>query len=102
MEHEVRFERGPAGGDRAPAVRVCAGATLMDAVREAGLPLARACDGDGLCARCGVQVLRGEAVLSEESESERSAKARNRIDPELRLSCCSEVRGAVTVAATYW
>lgn len=102
MEHEVSFERSLGGGERAPAVRIAEGATLMDAVRAAGLPLARACDGDGLCARCGVRVLRGATALSIESESERTAKVRNRVEPAQRLACLTEVRGAVTVTATYW
>lgn len=83
-------------------VRVPRGTTLLDAVAAAGLPLARACSGSALCARCGLRVLRGGETLAPESDAEQSAKRRNRVPAELRLACCARVTSDLTVTAAYW
>jgi ferredoxin len=94
VDCEVRFLPS---GER---VRVARGATLLDATRRAGLPVARACGGAGLCSRCGVQVLSGP--VSGESAREVRAKRANRVDPELRLACLARPEGDVVVTAAYW
>ena len=78
------------------------GTTLLDAARRAGLPMASACGADGLCARCGVEILAGAESLSAETEAERRQKRRNRIDPMLRLACRAAAEGDVEVTAGYW
>lgn len=88
-----------------PSGRIAAvprGTTLFDAVRAAGLPLGASCDGDGVCAACGLRVLAGAGGLSRERPFERDLKARNGVDPALRISCLARVLGEVTVRATYW
>ena len=101
MSCEVRF-RLP--NDAAPprTIELPAGTTLLEAVQQAGLPIARACGGDGLCARCGVEVLAGAETLEAESEKEARAKRRNRVAAELRLACQVRLRGAVEITASYW
>jgi len=84
------------------SVRVPVGTPLIDAVREAGLPLARSCGGEGLCGRCGVRVLEGGAEVAAEAPDESRAKERNRVDPELRLACRVRVHADLAVAASYW
>jgi ferredoxin len=81
-------------------VLVPRGTRLIDAVVRAGLPIARACGDDLVCARCGVRVLEG--TLARESHVEREAKARNRVDPALRLACAVRVRGDLAITADYW
>ncbi len=81
-------------------VRVPQGTTLLDAARVAGLPVARACGGAGLCGRCGLRILSGR--VSVESAEEARAKRANRVDPELRLACLARLEGDVVVAAAYW
>lgn len=76
--------------------------TLLDATREAGLPIASACGAHGACARCGLEIIEGADSLEPETERERRIKQRNRIDPELRLACRILPRGDLTVRATYW
>lgn len=83
-------------------VEVPAGSTLLDAALAAGLPIARACGADGLCGRCGLRVLAGDAGIDVEDEGEARTKRRNRLDPELRLACRTHVLGDVEVAAAYW
>ena len=95
----VRFE--PAHGEPRE-VRVPVGATLLDAARRGSLPIASACDADGLCARCGLVVLEGGDALSPESDAESAAKRRNRVDAAERLACQARVRGPVVATARYW
>lgn len=76
--------------------------TLLEATREAGLPIASACGENGACARCGLEILEGAAGLEPETERERRIKERNRIDAKLRLACRVEPRANLTVRATYW
>ena len=53
MPVTVRFQ--PEGRE----VRCRAARRLLDAVRSAGLPLASACGAEGLCGRCGLEILDG-------------------------------------------
>lgn len=97
MECEIRFL--PSGR----SVSMPAGdMTLLEATREAGLPIASACGENGACARCGLEIIEGIDNLASETERERTIKERNRIDPSLRLACRVRPRGNVTVRATYW
>ena len=95
MEFCVRFE--PSGKQ----ARVPAGSSLLEAAREAGLPVAAACGASGICARCGVEIVEPAAV-EPQTEQERDAKQRNRIDPGLRLACRVRVVSDLTVTAPYW
>ncbi len=86
-----------------PAERVIdvrRGALLIDAVREAGLPIASPCGDDLVCGKCGVRILSGS--VTREAPIERNAKERNRVDPELRLACAVRVHHDLEVTAAYW
>jgi adenylate cyclase len=78
------------------------GTTLLEAAQQVGLPIARACGGGGLCARCGLAVLSGAETLAPPSAAEEQAKERNRIPLELRLACQVAIRGPLEVTAGYW
>jgi ferredoxin, 2Fe-2S len=96
MHHLIRFlpsER---------SVRVAPGTSLLEAAREAGLPVAQTCTGEGICARCGMQIVEGGEDLAAESPRETDAKARNRIEGRLRLSCLLLADRDLTVTAPYW
>ncbi|HIL01518.1 MAG TPA: 2Fe-2S iron-sulfur cluster binding domain-containing protein [Myxococcales bacterium] len=96
MHHLIRFlpsER---------SVRVAPGTSLLEAAREAGLPVAQTCTGEGICARCGMQIVEGGEDLAAESPREADAKARNRIEGQLRLSCLLLADRDLTVTAPYW
>jgi ferredoxin len=90
----LRFQ--PSGIER----EVAKGTRLIDAVRDAGLPIARACGDDLVCAKCGVRILAGK--LTREAPIERRAKARNRVDAALRLACAVRVSGDLELTADYW
>ena len=72
------------------------------AIRGAGLPVASACGADGICGRCAVEVTRGSGSLAPETVSEQQVKARNRIDPRLRLACRVSLRSDIAVSTPYW
>lgn len=81
-------------------LRVPKGARLIDVVREAGLPIARACGDELVCGKCGVRIVSGR--VSREAPVERRAKQRNRVAPELRLACALRVNHDLSVSADYW
>ena len=96
MDFEVRFlpsER---------RVRVARGATLHDAVLRAGLPIASACGADGVCGRCGVEIVAGAERLPPEQADEADVKQRNRVPPAQRLACRVAPVADVTIRASYW
>ncbi|MEZ4279927.1 MAG: 2Fe-2S iron-sulfur cluster-binding protein [Myxococcota bacterium] len=85
------------------SVEIEAGAmTLLDATLAAGLPIASACGSEGACARCGLEIVEGEAGLAPETERERRIKERNRIDPKHRLACRVRPETDLCVRAGYW
>ena len=78
------------------------GATLLEAAQAAGLPIARACSGQGLCGRCDLEILSGLASLSPEAADEREARQRVRLPASCRLACRARVHGSVLATASYW
>ncbi|CAG0976922.1 ferredoxin [Myxococcaceae bacterium] len=96
MLAKVRFE--PSGR----AVEVAPGTSLLDAARQAGLPVARACGAGGICGRCGLRVIAGGERLEPPSETEIVTRRRNRVSEELRLACRVAVAGDLVVTASYW
>jgi ferredoxin len=96
MRVTVRFE--PSGRE----VRVLRGTTLLEAAQRAGLPVASACGSDGLCGRCGLEILEGGEALGPESAGEQRSKRRNRVDPRQRLACRVLLSADARVRATYW
>jgi len=101
MACEVWFRPSRAGA-AARRVEVPPGTTLLEAAHRAGMPVARACGGGGLCARCGLRVVAGAEGLAPEGSAEARAKARNRVDASLRLACQVRVEGRLEVSAAYW
>ncbi len=96
MHARIRFE--PSGR----SVEVEAGTLLLDAARQAGLPIARACGAEGICGRCGLTVLDGGEQLPAESALETRTKQLNRVSEATRLACRVAVQGDLVVTADYW
>jgi ferredoxin len=86
----------PAGRE----LQVSRSTPLIEAIREAGLPIARACGEELICGKCGVRILEGR--VSVESAREREMKRRNRVAPELRLACVIRVYDDLVLTADYW
>ena len=78
------------------------GANLMDALMQAGLPVASSCDGDGVCGKCRIQILKGYENLSSKNDTEIYLITQNSYSPEFRISCQTQILGDISVDATYW
>jgi ferredoxin, 2Fe-2S len=92
----VRFE--PSG----KRISVPSGTLLLDAAREAGLPVAQSCGGFAICSWCKMQVLEGMEHLSAIEPNEARLIRRQSFATNERASCQAEVLGDVTVMTTYW
>ena len=94
--HTVRME--PSG----TTITVESGTLLLEAVREAGLPVAQSCGGWAICSWCKMQVLEGMEHLSPIEDAEERLIRREGFAPNERASCQAEVLGDVTVTTKYW
>jgi uncharacterized 2Fe-2S/4Fe-4S cluster protein (DUF4445 family) len=87
----VRVDFQPSG----KRVDVPAGATLMDAARQAGIGLSSTCGGDGTCGRCRVVVMAGNVPAP--ADADRRFLSQVEIDGGQRLACRTVVRAATRV-----
>jgi 2Fe-2S ferredoxin len=85
-----------------PAIHVESGANLMQSLLSAQLPVASSCHGEGVCSKCHIRIVDGKENISAETTLEKNLKAKNKINPEHRISCQTLVLGPITVDATYW
>jgi ferredoxin len=83
-------------------IDVPSGTSLLVAATSVGLPIARACGQNRVCARCAVEVRHGQQSLSPEDAREARTKNRNGLGAGTRLACCAEIGGDVEIAASYW
>ncbi|MFN8790128.1 MAG: 2Fe-2S iron-sulfur cluster-binding protein [Bdellovibrionales bacterium] len=83
-------------------LQVEVGANLMQALLEGGLPVASSCKGDGVCCKCVIQIVQGEANLSPRNDREQELSERNRLQDHVRVSCQTQVFGDITVDTGYW
>lgn len=88
--------------DESRIVEVADGANLMRALLDAGLPVASSCNGEGVCAKCRMQVIEGAANLSRPNELELFLQERYQMKANDRISCQCEVHGDVKINASYW
>lgn len=86
---------------RAP-IKVIPGANLMKALLEAEVPVASSCDGDGVCAKCRLQVTKGAENLSHANDTELFLKEKFQLKNDQRISCQTFVLDDVEVDASYW
>lgn len=83
-------------------IEVEKGAQLMKSLLDAGLPVASSCHGDGVCAKCRIQVVDGQSNLSDINKIELMLRDRLKIAKDVRISCQTKVVGDVCVDASYW
>lgn len=83
-------------------IEVDAGANLMEVVVAAGLPVASSCSGEGVCAKCRLNVLEGLDNLSPRDDLEEFLAERYELKNNQRISCQCRVLGDIKVDATYW
>lgn len=75
------------------------GTNLMNALLEAGIPVASSCQGDGICSMCKLSI---EGVVQAPEPFETETLRRNKAMPEERLSCQIQVTHDLRVKARYW
>ncbi|MCB9025741.1 MAG: (2Fe-2S)-binding protein [Bdellovibrionaceae bacterium] len=93
---KINFKKG------FPSLEVRSKSNLMKSLLVAGRPVASSCGGDGICAKCGVQVVKGGKNLSPASFFEIERMQMNNIPKDCRLSCQCTVLGDITVDTDYW
>jgi ferredoxin, 2Fe-2S len=76
--------------------------TLMAELLKHQIPVASSCGGEGVCAKCQIQVLAGAENLSPMTDIEQLAKDRFGWKSYHRMSCQCQVHGDCTVTTPYW
>lgn len=75
------------------------GRSILEALRDEGIPHASVCGGRARCTTCRVRVGEGLARLAAASSLEAQALARIDAPPNVRLACQTRPRSGLTVAA---
>ncbi|MBX2988438.1 MAG: (2Fe-2S)-binding protein [Bdellovibrionaceae bacterium] len=83
-------------------ITVEVGAVLMNALQDAGVPVASSCGGEAVCAKCVLKVLAGGENLSPPTPDELFLREKDNLPADTRVSCQARVLGDVTVDARYW
>lgn len=76
------------------------GRRLLGGIVRAGLPIGRACEGEGICGACRV-VVRG-GVLSEPESDEVATLSRIDARPDERLACRARLLGDAEISCAAW
>ena len=74
------------------------GRSILEALRDEGVPHASVCGGRARCTTCRVRVIDGLAALAPPSRMEAAALARIDAPPNVRLACQMRPRRAVAIA----
>lgn len=75
----------------------------MQALLDAGVPVASSCGGDAVCGKCVLKVIEGAENLSPPTPDELFLREKDGLPSEgVRVSCQCRVLGDVTVDARYW
>lgn len=85
-----------------PSINVEHGSNLMKSLLDHNIPVASSCGGDGVCAKCKIQVIEGMDNLSIENQTEEFLKEKNSLASDLRISCQTYVYGDITIDTNYW
>ena len=78
-------------------VTACAGARLLDALVDAGVPITHACGGRARCSTCRVRVVDGLSGLGERTVDEQQMASRLGFGDDVRLACRAQVLGPAAV-----
>ena len=73
------------------------GRTILEAVRDEGLPHASVCGGRARCTTCRVRIVEGLATLPPPARAEAQALARIEAPPNVRLACQTRPRADVAI-----
>jgi len=87
---------------RTEVLEVARKANLLRSIQESGIPIGSACGGNGLCASCKVNVLKGEKNLSTPNDIEVGLSVRNQLQSNERIACQTKVMCDVEITTSYW
>lgn len=77
--------------------------SLMQQLVAQGRPVASSCGGDGICAKCRVEIVSGMENLNAPEPFEVELAKRLKFNPNERLSCQALVlNDEVTLDTSYW
>ena len=85
-----------------PTISVSEGANLMQSLLKAGRPVASSCQGDGICAKCRLEVTFGMENLSAPNPTELFLRERENLPKNFRIACQVKVLGDIELDAGYW
>ncbi len=85
-----------------PSLEVSQGAPLMQALLDHGLPVASSCGGDGVCAKCRIEVIEGQKNLSPEGTKEAILREKHIFTKNERVSCQVTINGDIKINTSYW
>jgi 2Fe-2S ferredoxin len=80
-------------------LEVTSGSNLMNALLDAGVPVASSCHGEGVCSMCRVKI---EGLVNVAEKFELETLKRNKCAVDERLSCQILVSSDVSVTTKYW
>jgi uncharacterized 2Fe-2S/4Fe-4S cluster protein (DUF4445 family) len=86
-EKSCKLELQPQGR----RIRLAKGTTVLEAVKEGGIPLASDCGGNGRCGRCRVKIISGEVSMPDKDEL--AVLDRKQVSSTDRLACRTTVNG---------
>jgi 2Fe-2S ferredoxin len=100
---QIKFQK-----PRAP-LNVDEGTNLMEALLAGGVPVASSCRGDGVCAKCRIEIIStnkspddSQKSLSPENSREAYLRERHNIPKNERISCQVQVIGDLEINTPYW
>lgn len=85
-----------------PSFEVESGTILMRSLLDNKVPVASSCNGDGVCSKCRIQIIKGLENLSLPNETELFLRDKFNLTKDVRISCQTLVLGDITVDTTYW
>lgn len=83
-------------------IEVDLGSNLMAVLLDRGVPVASSCNGDGVCAKCRIQIKSGAEHLSPANETELHLQDRESLKSGTRFSCQVTVLGDIEIDTPYW
>lgn len=76
------------------------GANLFKTLKDAGVPIASSCKGDGVCGKCVIRLEKGS--LPEANTLELNLHKKYSLEPDQRISCQTYMIEDIRISTTYW
>lgn len=83
-------------------LEVPVGTLLFDAACRSGLPVASSCSAEAVCGKCVMKIHSGQNGLSPLTDHEKKILARDKRQPNERISCMVRILEDCSVSTTYW